>query len=151
MVGPEEEEAAATDLWAATHPVRARLEMRMGIYALEAVTPPRRAAPGRMRAARPDEWMALTPWMEGSPVAMAGVSGTTPHGARVGYVYTPPDRRGRGYAGALTAALSRRLLEGGRRFCFLYTNLADPVSNRIYRRLGYGLVTRAAAYRFDER
>jgi len=76
-------------------------------------------------------------WDDQGPKAMVGVPGFTPNGARVGYVYTPPDQRGRGYAAAATAALSRQLLDAGRRFCVLFTDLANPVSNRIYARLGY--------------
>jgi RimJ/RimL family protein N-acetyltransferase len=76
-------------------------------------------------------------WDDGGPKAMVGVPGFTPNGARVGYVYTPPDLRGRGYATAATAALSRQLLDSGRRFCVLFTDLANPISNRIYARLGY--------------
>jgi len=76
-------------------------------------------------------------WDAAGPGAMVAVPGYTPHGARVGFVYTPPERRGRGYATAAVAALSRRLLASGRRFCMLYTDLANPVSNGIYARLGY--------------
>ncbi|HEX6122831.1 MAG TPA: hypothetical protein VFY89_06715, partial [Ktedonobacterales bacterium] len=47
-------------------------------------------------------------------VALAGYTGPTPHGMRVGPVYTPPEQRGHGYARALTAALSQQLLDGGR-------------------------------------
>jgi uncharacterized protein len=79
---------------------------------------------------------------EGKPVSLAGWGGRTPNGVRVGPVYTPPELRGRGYATALTADLSQRLLdgrlfEGGRRFCFLYADLAKPTSNAIYERIGY--------------
>ncbi len=35
---------------------------------------------------------------------------------------TPPERRGHGYGSSVTAALSRRLLDEGKRFCFLYTD-----------------------------
>jgi predicted GNAT family acetyltransferase len=85
----------------------------------------------------------------GEPVSLAGWSGPTPNGIRIGPVYTPPELRGRGYATALTAELSQRLLdgrlfEGGRRFCFLYTDLANPTSNAIYERIGYRLVAEAA-------
>jgi predicted GNAT family acetyltransferase len=81
----------------------------------------------------------VTVWLSagGEPVAVAGWSGPTPNGIRVGPVYTPPEHRRRGYASALTAALSARLLAGGRRFCFLFTNLANPTSNRIYQAIGY--------------
>lgn len=77
---------------------------------------------------------------DGQPVSMAGTAAFTPHGARVGPVYTPPENRGHGYGTAATAALTRHLLAGGRRFCFLYTDLANPTSNRIYQRLGYAPV-----------
>ena len=81
---------------------------------------------------------ALFLWEDGgAPVSMAVVSGRTRHGARIGYVYTPRDRRGRGYAGALTAALSQRMLDQGARFCVLYTDLANPTSNALYPRVGY--------------
>ena len=68
---------------------------------------------------------------------MAALPGFTPRGARVGYVYTPPALRGRGYATSTVAALSGQLLRGGSRFCCLYTDLANPTSNAIYRRIGY--------------
>ncbi len=85
----------------------------------------------------------------GEPVSLAGWGGATPNGIRVGPVYTPPELRGRGYATALTAELSQRLLDGrlfagGRRFCFLYTDLANPTSNAIYERIGYRRVCESA-------
>ena len=52
-------------------------------------------------------------------------------------MHTPRDRRGRGYGTAVTAALSAMLLARGHRFCFLYTDLANPTSNAIYTRIGY--------------
>jgi uncharacterized protein len=77
-------------------------------------------------------------WDDGDrTVSLGGFGGRTPNGIRVGPIYTPPDLRGRGYATALTAALTARLLGEGRRFCFLYTDLANPTSNRIYQRIGY--------------
>jgi uncharacterized protein len=89
-------------------------------------------------------------WADGGePVSLAGWGGPTPNGIRIGPVYTPPEVRGRGYATALTAELSQRLLDGrlfasGRRFCFLYTDLANPTSNAIYERIGYRRVAESA-------
>jgi predicted GNAT family acetyltransferase len=57
--------------------------------------------------------------------------------------------RRRGYATALTAELSRSLLAGGRRFCFLFTDLANPTSNAIYMRIGYRPVTDVEEWRFE--
>ena len=68
---------------------------------------------------------------------MAAAIGETAHGVRVGYVYTPPAFRRRGYATATVFHLSQLLLESGRNFCCLYTDLANPTSNAIYARLGY--------------
>jgi predicted GNAT family acetyltransferase len=85
----------------------------------------------------------------GAPVSLVAWGGPTPNGIRIGPVYTPPELRGRGYATALSAELSQRLLdgrlfEGGRRFCFLYTDLANPTSNAIYERIGYRRVAESA-------
>jgi uncharacterized protein len=85
---------------------------------------------------------------DGQPVSIAGHAGETPNGSRVGPVYTPPELRGRGYASALTAALTAQLLER-RRFCFLFTDLANPTSNSIYQRIGYRPVTDITLWRFD--
>ncbi len=84
----------------------------------------------------------------GESVSAAGWGGPTPNGIRIGPVYTPPARRGRGYATALVAELSATLLAGGRRFCFLYTDLANPTSNAIYARIGYRRVCEAAMVAF---
>ncbi len=76
-------------------------------------------------------------WEDGDPVSVAAAGGPTPNGIRIGPVYTPPDRRRRGYASALTAAASQAELDKGRRFIFLFTDLANPTSNKIYQAIGY--------------
>jgi predicted GNAT family acetyltransferase len=87
-------------------------------------------------------------WEDGEPVSLAGYGGPTPNGIRIGPVYTPPELRRRGYATALTAALTQRLLDGGRRFCFLFTDLANPTSNSIYQAIGYRPVTDLDVWKF---
>ncbi len=77
-------------------------------------------------------------WLvDGEVVSIAGFGGPTPNGIRIGPVHTPGPLRGRGYGTAVTAAVTRLQLDRGRRFCFLYTDLANPTSNAIYQRLGY--------------
>lgn len=88
-------------------------------------------------------------WDDGGPVSMSAHGNPTPNGVRVGPVYTPPRLRSRGYASALVAEQSARLLAGGRRFCFLFTDLANPTSNAIYRRIGYELVCEAVEIAFS--
>ena len=86
----------------------------------------------------------------GAPVSLAGFSGRTPTGIRIGPVYTPPEHRRRGYASTLVADLSAWLLDQGHRACFLYTDLANPTSNRIYVEIGYERVCDAMEFSFGE-
>ena len=88
-------------------------------------------------------------WDDERPVSLAGYGGPTPNGIRIGPVYTPPELRGRGYASALTAALSQELLDSGRRFVFLFTDLSNPTSNHIYQTVGYQPVCDVDLYRFE--
>ncbi len=52
-------------------------------------------------------------------------------------MYTPPAHRRRGYASSAVAALSRHLFDAGAREVVLFTDLANPTSNRIYAEVGY--------------
>jgi GNAT superfamily N-acetyltransferase len=80
----------------------------------------------------------LTLWEdEGVPVSMAGLSPRIAGMVRVSTVYTPPERRGRGYAAGVTAEISRAAREAGAREVLLFTDLANPTSNGVYRRIGY--------------
>ena len=89
-------------------------------------------------------------WEDGGAlVAMAAATGPTPHGMRVGPVYTPPDQRRRRYGAAVTAAVTRRQFDAGRQFCFLYTDLSNPTSNSIYMKIGYEPVCDSSQIAFD--
>lgn len=88
-------------------------------------------------------------WDDGEPRSMVGWGAETPNGVRIGPVYTPPHLRGRGFASAATAAASQRALDGGRRLCFLYTDLSNPTSNSIYTRIGYRPVADAMDWGFS--
>lgn len=74
---------------------------------------------------------------DGRPVTTSLWAGLTPHGVRIGFVYTPPELRGRGYASACVAEVSQRALDSGYRFCCLYTDLGNATSNSIYQKIGY--------------
>ena len=77
-------------------------------------------------------------WEDGGrPGAMVVSSPPAAGMVRVQAVYTPPASRGRGYAGAATAAASQAALDSGARDVVLHTDLANPTSNGLYQRLGY--------------
>lgn len=86
--------------------------------------------------------------VEGRAVSMAALARPSRNGICVNFVYTPPEFRGRGYASAITAAVTRKGLEAGHRFCCLYTDLSNPTSNSIYMKLGYRPVVDSAHYQF---
>jgi predicted GNAT family acetyltransferase len=88
-------------------------------------------------------------WDANGIVSMAGVSRPTPNGITVTLVYTPPRLRGQGYASNCVAALSQLMLDEGRKFCTLFTNLANPTSNDIYQQIGYRPVADFNEYRFE--
>ncbi len=86
--------------------------------------------------------------IDGRCVSLVVTGPPTPTGTRVGPVYTPPADRGRGFASALTAAASQDQLDAGRRCCFLFTDISNPTSNKIYQAIGYEPVADVAHYRF---
>ena len=90
-------------------------------------------------------------WEDGEPVCCASLSDPTPNGIQIDNVYTPPEHRQKGYATACVAALSQHLLDSGRRFCFLFTDLANPTSNSIYQKVGYRPVCDYVDMQFDRK
>jgi hypothetical protein len=91
-------------------------------------------------------WVFL--WEDGKPVSMALKTRPTENGMTVGGVYTPPELRRRGYATSCVAELSRNILQTDKKFCMLYTDLANPTSNSIYKKIGYKEVCDSAQHSF---
>ena len=108
-----------------------------------------RIVDGRL-ALPPAEPPGLYVWESGGRVvSMANLVHRTPRAKHVNGVYTPPELRGRGYATALVAAVSQRVLDGGLDFVTLFTDKANPTSNRIYQSLGFRPVCDVDDLRFD--
>lgn len=83
----------------------------------------------------------------GEPVSMLATPPFAAGVARINAVYTPPARRGHGYASACVAAASQWALDHGAEACMLHTDLANPTSNRIYQAIGYYPVGDATQWR----
>ncbi len=88
-------------------------------------------------------------WDAGGAVSMAMFSKPVEGVVRISGVYTPREERGLGHAGACVHGLTSLLSKAGYR-CILYTDLGNPTSNSIYRRIGYRAVSEGICYRFDE-
>ena len=81
-------------------------------------------------------WLWFWVTEAGDRVHLTGVSPPSFGVARVGPVYTPPAQRGCGWASNAVAEISRRIQAEGSRVC-LFTDQANPTSNKIYTALGY--------------
>lgn len=178
VVGPSDVIAGFIQRWSDMTGLRAEREHGMGVYQLDQVVSPPAPTGSCSVATEDDTELLLRwhrefhgeiglpaydaentvrkiiaegrylLWHDPEPVSVAAVCGPTPHGIRISGVFTPPEHRGRGYASANVAALSQRQLDAGRTFCYLFTDLANPISNSIYRKIGYRQVSEFAEYRF---
>jgi GNAT superfamily N-acetyltransferase len=90
-------------------------------------------------------------WEAGvSPVSMVANSPVVAGVVRVGPVYTLPQHRNRGYGRRLTYEVTREALAAwGATTAVLYTDLANPVSNSIYRQIGFEPFQKHAEIHFD--
>ncbi|WP_377867246.1 GNAT family N-acetyltransferase [Bacillus sp. R86525] len=73
----------------------------------------------------------------GKLVSVAAKTRPTTNNITVNFVYTPKEERKKGYASNCVAALSQRMLDEGYKTTTLYTDLANPISNKIYQEIGY--------------
>ena len=74
--------------------------------------------------------------VEGTVVSMANIAHRSPRHGRINQVYTPHEKRKRGYASALVAAISQKLLDEGLT-PVLYADILYGASNKVYRSIGY--------------
>ncbi|MFU8827554.1 MAG: GNAT family N-acetyltransferase [Brevefilum sp.] len=88
--------------------------------------------------------------VDGQVVSMAMKTRPIAHAITVGEVYTPPEHRRQGYAGALVANLSQYLLDEGYQFVNLFTDLNNPTSNKIYQAVGYHPICDFLTYRINQ-
>lgn len=88
--------------------------------------------------------------LDARPVSMASITRKIKEGRVISFIYTPPEDRGHGYAAELTATLSALCLENGHRFCCLFTQMENPISNKIYQKVGYQWVDEFLLVKFTQ-
>jgi len=114
------------------------LEWLMAFYDEATPEAPQDPAAARVLLREKIEAKCLFLWEHGGvKTSLVGIGRPTPNGFSVGPVYTPPAHRNLGYATALVAVASQAILEMGKRFAVLYTDLSNPTSNSIYQKIGY--------------
>ncbi|MDX3853305.1 GNAT family N-acetyltransferase [Streptomyces sp. AK02-01A] len=86
---------------------------------------------------------------DGTPVSIAGMNPMIGGQVQIDIVYTPAHLRGRGYACAAAAEVSRAALAAGARDVVLFADLSNPTSNALYQRLGYRTLADWAVYGFS--
>lgn len=109
-------------------------------FANESLPPQERKSlePWKPLAVRRIEQRQVHLWtFKGDPVSMALAGLPTRNGVSVSGVYTPKGLRQNGYASSVVAHVSQRMLDSGKKFCVLYTDLSNPTSNKIYQTVGY--------------
>lgn len=74
--------------------------------------------------------------LDGKVVSMACSTRETETHIAVNHVYTSPEYRGQGFAAAIVAHICKLILDGGK-IPLLYTDLANPSSNKAYKNVGF--------------
>ncbi|BFO22884.1 hypothetical protein SHKM778_92720 [Streptomyces sp. KM77-8] len=95
-----------------------------------------------------DKRYTLWETLDGTPVSVAGMNPLIGGQIQVDIVYTPAELRGRGYAAAVAAEVSRAALATGARDVVLFADLSNPTSNALYQRLGYRTLADWGTYDF---
>lgn len=163
--------------WAEVRKVPAIAVEGQRLYRLDGLVPPT-GVEGRRRTARREDEAMISSWLDGfaddtggiipdrdtvrrrisggylsiweteEPVSMASYSPSVAGVSRIYLVYTPPEHRRLGFAAACTAAVSEAALGAGAEECVLFTQLRNPQSNAIYRRIGYRAAVEQIRYAF---
>lgn len=88
---------------------------------------------------------------EGILVSMAAAARQLPNGVCINYVYTPEQYRNKGYAATNMYYLSKSILDQGNQFCTLFVDKKNPISNRVYKKIGYEIIEDQFDYRLYRR
>ena len=86
-------------------------------------------------------------WEDDGAKALCVVSKGCANSIRISGVYTPPQSRGRGYAGAAVSGICRTFFDNGTSFVTLLARRGDS-AERLYGNLGFESVGRQSSYTF---
>lgn len=81
------------------------------------------------------------------PMAMAAATRQLINGVSVSLVYSRKEARGKGYGLAVMYNLSKEYLGRGNKFCSLFVDKKNPISNGVYSKIGYEILVDNYDYR----
>jgi uncharacterized protein len=90
-------------------------------------------------------------WIDKEIVSMCASDRESQNGKVINLVYTPPQYRGKGYATTCVHNLCQRILDEGKSFCSLFTDLDNQTSNSIYSKIGFNPILDLLHYKFGKR
>lgn len=94
----------------------------------------------------------LVVWeVDGEFVSMANAGRPTESNITINFVYTPISQRNKGYASDCVSELTKSMLEQGYKSTTLYTDLGNPISNKIYKEIGYQPIMDSIVIFFNEK
>ncbi len=83
----------------------------------------------------------LYEYKKGEIVSMGQLSRFMRHGVAMNLIYTKPEQRGYGYGLAISYHLVKTAFEMGQDYVTLFVDKQNPVSNHVYRKIGFKTVT----------
>lgn len=98
----------------------------------------------------PEDRVRLFCLPDNTPVCMVKRCRELKYGFGLNQVYTLPTYRGKGYAQTLVYKACEEFLKDGYSFATLYVDKTNPVSNRVYQKVGFEIVEEAYDYHFTE-
>lgn len=87
---------------------------------------------------------------DGTFKSMSCIARPTREGITINYVYTPPENRGKGYAIKTVQALCQKMLNHDYKFCTLFSDIHNPVSNKMYKKIGFKPIKAFISVKFNE-
>ena len=89
-------------------------------------------------------------WINNEVVSICSKARETLNGQVVNLVYTPIKYRNKGYASSCVYMLCKEILDSGKKFCSLFTDLGNKTSNNIYSKIGFEPVVDLMHYKLDD-
>lgn len=87
---------------------------------------------------------------DNTPVCMANRARNLTNGFSINQVYTVPQYRGKSYAQTLIYKFCEEFFRDGYSFATLFVDKTNPISNRVYAKVGFEIVEDNYAYHFTE-